>query len=155
MATTRNPVKYAEEELGVHETYSELEQATHEAAALRGEVALVENNIRNTEATIEAREFDVLSDLRSEWTGSEASFDRALKIALGDDAKLRELRFDVLYHRTILTTKRAELANAEARVKNKRARVYELGDLLRFYAAGKDAVTVARVLVRDPLNNWP
>lgn len=156
MAQRGNPVAYAENELGVHSVYADLQQQTAYLEEVRRQHTDLVIQKRNREIALEDREGELADELRlSNVECSEAAFQRLLKDTLRHDEKYRQLRSEHHELSIAATQVEAELESGKAKQRMLTARVGQIGDLLRFYAAGKDAVTVAKMLTHDAAQSWP
>lgn len=155
--TSRNPVAYAERTLGVHSVYEELTATKVATDNLRKQYADLVVSRRDLEARLVDREGDIAEELRASNVeyGSQAAYERLLKDAVRQDPKHKEMRASLLEISNELTRAEMELETGRVQERVLTSRVRQIGDLLRFYASGKDAVTVAKVLVSDASGSWP
>lgn len=152
--TPRSPERYAETILGVHTAHENVESLiTTLDAARKVHVQLV-GTVRSLRLQQDEHEQDVARKVRVDYPDltSQAAFERKLKEVLADDEDYAELKRDIVGRQNDGDILEAEVRNLELQVKAATARVSEIGDLLRFYAAHTEARTEARRRVFDPVN---
>jgi hypothetical protein len=157
---TRNPVTYAEGVLGVHNVYVELQETDICVEQARKAHADAVNALRIHRYQMSEHEGSLVEKVRielvdSEQQISEAAFGRLVKERTFADDEHTRMRKDLVELECEVTAKETIFEDARSRQRTLRLRMAELSDLMRFYAAGKDAVTVAKLLINDPGRNWP
>lgn len=134
----KDPVHYAEDDLGVHNIYDEARAHFDDHSYYTKQVESLNLQIRDIKTQIEDREREVVSDERAKQLDlSKTAFGEHLKEVLKADESLRAMRGD-------LSALEAERSNCELNLKNlslgiqlRSARMEELGGLLYFYAVCK------------------
>lgn len=151
----RNPVSYAETDLGVHEVYSQLQEVDANVETFRKQLLDLTISKRELASRIEDREGQISDEQRAaNLECSQAAFERLLKDAIRLDPVHKEMRVQYLELSFEVDRAEMELEIGRARQRTLRVRIEELAGLLRFYAAGKEATTVAQLMVNSA-TSWP
>lgn len=137
-------IAYAEDQLGVHRTWTNVEQLTTQLADLYRTQAGLETETRGLDQAIESRRADILDfEAQSNPDMKVTEFERHLKLVYARDEDLRNLvtlRLDAMARRdTIAAQAKSTEYNHRAHV----ARLNELGGYFRYLSAVKEAATVA------------
>lgn len=153
MTTTRiRSIRYAEDQLGVHDTYTSLVQIESNLRKTLAERAGLEQEINGIRAGIEIRTSDIRSDVLGEFgTLSATAYESKVKDACSQDGKLRKLREDLLSATDRLADIEAEIRIEELEHRSRVARLHELGGYFEYLASSRNATTAARATVND----WP
>lgn len=139
-----NPVEYAEQELGVHTVYEELEAALLIHEECSGRVSACRVQIRRIEAEIADKEAEILDQVWADHSGeSGAEKERIYKRKVSNSSTIRRLKADVRDHEDELEREKAAQHHASLKCAALSARLTELGGLLTFYAAAKLAAAAA------------
>lgn len=131
---------HAEGYLGVERVYAAAKEACATMEAARHECHVISIQRKAVDGQITDREMQVIADERAASADMSATaFDRHIKVVLHNDAELRSLRDkrDVLALQYERASADADIAKIRAKVES--SRMEELGGLLRFYAAVKEA----------------
>lgn len=135
-----NPVKYAEDELGVHDVQTRAERALKDF----GEWSIAEADhaarVRDCKDDVDDHQAVATAEQRGKHADlSNADFDRSLRRFLATDVGLAELRSKLRKAQHDHDEATAERRHAEHTIEALAARMIELGGLLNFYAAVKAA----------------
>lgn len=146
-------LSYAEDQLGVHRTWAELQGVTVRLADLYRERAGFESETRSLDYQTEQRKNQILRDLYNTPTKemSQAAQDRAYRLACAEDeqlASIQDMRIEAMSRRDSVN---AEIYGAEQNHKAYVARLKELDGYFEYLAAVKQAETVANFHKTD----WP
>lgn len=135
-----NPVEYAEQILGVHNSYQNALAAHEQYNQYMTDLDNLKDKRRDLDAEVDDREIALLKETRSthpDW--SKTAVNDHMKEAKNQDPKLRELRAS-------LSRLNGEIAGLEADIKVQEhllavyvARMHELGGYFTFLAACKNA----------------
>ena len=131
---------HAEGYLGVERVYAAAKEACATMETARHECHVVNIQRKAVDSQIADREMRLVAEERAANAEmSAAAFDRHIKVVLHDDAELRSLRDkkDALTLQYEQADATADIAKIRAKVEA--SRMEELGGLLRFYAAVKEA----------------
>lgn len=133
---TPNPVKYAEDTLGVHSVWEEARRRLDHHDQLTHNLAQCHVGLRSLRSEIAERELEITAKAHELWpnvSGTERA--RLLKVGLAQDDALRSLR-DA--ERTLLSAQDSlelDKHHHEQGIRVLSARMVELGGLLQFYAS--------------------
>jgi chromosome segregation ATPase len=131
-----NPVRYAEDVLGVHQVNADAEQRLESMRATHVHLADAQDLKRRLSERIAVRESEVISDERAAHTDVTATaFERYIKTVLTLDADLRAMKAQLLDVQTRIDRDEMMLREIEFDLRRLTGRMEELGGLLRFYAA--------------------
>lgn len=148
-----NPVKYAEEVLGVHEPWEEGQRRLEALGKNRAEKVDVRKAIRQLQSKIADREADVVIEVQGASLGSETKteLDRRKKDAIRADPSLQDYRSELDDLRTTEDMLDSDIKHDEAGLAFLAARMTELGGLLSFYAAAR--IDRPQVQVKGPASS--
>ena len=134
----KNPVEYAEVELGVHEVW---EQASHRLEQHEDAKDLYLTSlrqVRNIKADIRSAEMDLASDERGKFPEMKVTpFRDHMKAAYESDERLSSLRADLAAAESSRDEAKADMDHHSLGVHAMTARMHELAGLLQFYSAAK------------------
>jgi hypothetical protein len=150
---TRSPERYAETTLGVHAAYENAESLIATLDSRRKVHVQLVGTVRTLRLQQDEHEQTVAQLVRVAYPdlSSMAAFDRKVKDALSTDEKYAELKRDAVQYTNDAETVEAEVRTLELRVKTATARIGQIGDLLRFYAAHTEARTEGRRQAFNPV----
>lgn len=138
----KNPVTYAETELGVHEVYEAAHVARDTLDGYFSEVATKRDERRRIESAIEDREADLLIEEYSKHADmSVAAMERHMKSVKHRDEELRKLKPELASVISDIEGLEYDIRVAEADVRIAVARMTELGGYLTYLAAAKNSTT--------------
>ena len=134
----RKAVTYAEENLGVHDTYKEAVTARNSLDECLTRLAELKDLRRTYENTILDREMDLSADERSKHADmSDAGIGRHLKVVYHLDSVLREAHNSLTVTLSDLEGKEFDRSVIETDIKIALARLNELNGYLQYLAAIK------------------
>lgn len=143
MAT--NPIKYAEQELGVHEVYDRAQAAQQRFAKFIVTLNETNNAIRHIHEMMDDREQEVVAEQRAANPDmSTTAFKEHMKEVVQQDETMRDFRKDLMEKQNSRDTAETSVEAAKYAMRVEAARLNELGGLLNFYAATKYATTQKR-----------
>lgn len=151
--TKKNPVKYAENDLGVHQPWEEAQNRLSLYGIASDAIAEHKRELRTLKAQIEDAKHNVRTVAPSEvdfWDSmSQKDRDQAIKDKIADSDYITELEKRVREHQASLDTAESEARHHELGLKVLSSRMTELGGLLSFYAEVKRAETDAPVYIHE------
>lgn len=144
MGSLPKALAYAEDQMGVHRTYSEMGAVTVRLQDLYRERAGYESETRSLDHQAEQRKNAILREVTlANGDVSQAAQDRAYRLACAEDeqlASIQEVRLTAMSRRDSIE---AEIRGAEANHKAFVARLKELGGYFEYLSAVKTAETMA------------
>jgi uncharacterized FlgJ-related protein len=145
MGSLPKALSYAEDSLGVHRTWIELQGVNAHLQDLYRQRSGFESETRTLDAQIETRKNQILREVSLTPTKemSQAAQDRAYRLACAEDetlASIQEIRLDAMARRDQVA---AEIHGAEQNHKAYVARLRELGGYFEYLSAVKTAETMA------------
>lgn len=158
---TYTPVEYVENGLGAHKVWEDSQKVNAELhQAMRTRDALIVD-ARRLQDRLEARETELLDNLLGAYANmpkqpSQAQVERDLKSEVSHDEEHGAVRKAFSEAQSNRDAAVSEVRALEFQSRALTARMLEIGDVLKFYAACKDAQTQARSMsVTNPAANWP
>lgn len=138
--TDKNPVKYAENTLGVHMPWEQASAVLKKIEQHRLQLVHLRSIMRHTKGVIEDRKLSILNEApsRSDWPSSHTAQQSALKVLYQTDSGIIELNDEVERIQNKIEESEAEIKHGELELQVLIARMNELGGLLQFYAACKN-----------------
>jgi hypothetical protein len=142
MTVKQTPVDYAEDVLGVHAVATEADDVHAALASHLAVHATAASTIRSLNDRIDAREFELAGEIRSEHPDiSQTALERAIKDARQSDDVMRGLRRELRDVQSEQDLAQADIERNKYRLRVLSARMNELGGLLAFYGAAKVSAT--------------
>jgi chromosome segregation ATPase len=136
----KNPVAYAEEDLGVHAAYRDAREAQEALDAALDTYASCAATIRSVHDSIDQRKYELANQVRGEKHDiSQTALDRALKDFERTDDELISLRTQLMERQDEQEVAHAAITKNKYRLRVLSARMNELGGLLAFLASAKNA----------------
>lgn len=158
---TITPVEYVENGLDAHKVWEESQKVNSDLhQAMRTRDALIVD-ARRLQDRLDAREVELLDNLLGAYANapkqpSQAQVDRDFKSEVSHDEEHKAVSKtlgEIQGHRDAAVS---EVRALEFQSRALTARMLEIGDILKFYTACKDAQTQARAMaVGGPAVNWP
>lgn len=133
----KNPVYYAEQDLQVHQVYTDAQDARASLQSILDRHKAITVDVRQTEWAITDRELDVEGTIDPSSASSKTALQEIVKNTLKFDKQLVELRQKLRALKAEQSDLEHEARLAEWDIKIKIARMQELNGLLSFYAATK------------------
>lgn len=142
----KSAVDYAEDDLRVHEVYEVARTAWFRMESARTELLGMRATKRRIENRIADREADIMADVTAALGGaaSQAAIDRQVKLQIGTDPDLRQLRREALDHQDDIDGQETNAALAKAQIEIETGRMHELGGYLQYLAAAKSAASTTK-----------
>lgn len=138
----KNPVQYAEEDLGVHEVWEQAQQRLDQHHQCKTTYLLSLRQIRELKERMRTREMEIVSDERGKFPDmKQTPFRDHIKGAFEDDADLSTLRAGLAVLESERDQSKADMDHHALGVHATTARMSELAGLLNFYSAAKAAAT--------------
>lgn len=142
-----NPVKYAEETLGVHVPWADVQEHLEAHATETGEAIDLRKLLMQWKHAVEDRKVELRSLAPGAIPGyaemSATAAKEAVKNWLDSDSDLRAAECQVDIVRNELDTVEASLKHRELALHGLTARMNELAGLLKFYTQAKQAAAAA------------
>ena len=146
----KNPVQYAEDDLGVHAVYADAREAQEALDAALDKYSQCASVIRSVHDSIDQRKFELASQIRAEKHDiSQNALDRALKESERSDEQLIALRSQLLEKQDEQEVAHAVIEKNKYRLRVLSARMTELGGMLAYLASAKNAATAQRQAQTD------
>lgn len=138
--TPKNPVQYAEQTLGVHTVYDQASALLAEVDGARADVVRTAHELRRLREQLADREADLVTDERvSNPDMSATAFEKHLPVAKQRDPELKKLRAQLIATQYDHDGFEAVVKVLDRKLDVAGARMAELGGLLQFFAAVKNA----------------
>lgn len=139
MSKPSDALKYAEEQLLVHEVYQGALAARASLDETLTELSKKRDVLRDKEFLLSDREMEVAADERGRHPDMSATaMEKHLKIALNNDDATRELREQIAHVRSDIEGLEYDRSMSEHDIKIACARMTELGGYLQYLAVIKD-----------------
>lgn len=143
MAT--NPIKYAEQELGVHQAYERAQAARQRFAKFAVTLNEANTAIRHIHEMMDDREQELVAEQRAANPEMSATaFKEHMKEVVHADESMKDFRKDLMDKQDSRDAAEISVEAAKYAMRVEAARLNELGGLLNFYAATKYATTQKR-----------
>lgn len=140
----KNPVKYAEEDLGVHTTYQELLDLEVALRASHEKLRTYLTAKRALVTSVIDREMEVTSDERGRVDISQTAFDKHIKSVLNGEPALRALKEQLAVAERAIDETEHSIREIELQMKNRQARLRQLGGYLEYLATAKQAQSIEK-----------
>jgi len=145
-------LQYAEANLGVHKVYEEAQIAAARLAEAREAVVKARHEKGFAEREYTDAEYEFVTAQRSQLGEmSQTAFDKAIKVAINKEPRLRAMRGDLAQRSTSLEYLEASVSRLRVDVEIATSRMTELGGYLAYLAAIKSAETAAKYQQQS----WP
>jgi hypothetical protein len=141
----KNPVSYAEDDLGVHVVWDEARARLdeHETAKARYLAAL--KSLRITERQITDRNMELVTEQRGLQPELKVTaFREHMKVVAAEDDTMVGLQSQLEDDKTERDEAKADMEHHELGLRALTARMHELAGLLEFYATAKSAQTAQK-----------
>lgn len=137
-----NSVEYAEDTLGVHKVYDDCTQRLEEHDKAKNTYLTALSDIRQLKAAVVEREAEITSDERGKHPDMKiTAFKQHVGVKCEQDTVHKAYRDDLAVAESSRDEAEQDMRHHELGVRALTARMNELGGLLEFYSAAKQAAT--------------
>lgn len=158
---TITPVEYVENGLDAHKVWEESQEVVRrltDARRMRDELA---RSVKKARLELDEFEAELIDTVQSGYAKlvkppSQAQIDRDTKAEVANSVEHRGMRHRIADQQGYLDAAETEVRNLESQARALDSRMKELAAILHFYAACKQAETLARSMaLGNPAVTWP
>ncbi len=151
----KNPVTYAEVELGVHATYERAQVAAENRDRASRILGDLQSKRREAQEKLDEAEMLIASSVYGDPTlTSQAARDKALKVAIAGDTECRDLRSDVASLSDAISDAERDIRAQELQIKIESARMVELGGYFQYLSVAKVEQMQKAAQTTNPASPW-